>query len=67
MKQLNILVLTIFILISKNLQAQVSKNSTLFKELKKADSLFFEEGFNKCNFQILEKYIPNKIKYILQI
>ncbi|WP_271765118.1 serine hydrolase [Aquimarina algiphila] len=63
MKQFNLLIFTILILLSKNIQSQVSKNSTLFKELKSVDSLFFEEGFNKCNFQILEKYIPSDFEF----
>jgi CubicO group peptidase (beta-lactamase class C family) len=63
MKQLSLLFTIIFILFSKSSNAQVAKDSDLFIQLKKTDSLFFEEGFNKCNFEILETYIPTDFEF----
>jgi len=63
MKQFSLLISIILLLFTASGNAQVSKNSALFIQLKKADSLFFEEGFNKCNFEILETYIPNDFEF----
>lgn len=63
MKQFSLLFTIIFILFSNSSNAQIAKDSDLFIQLKKADSLFFEEGFNKCNFEILETYIPNDFEF----
>jgi len=46
-----------------NLQAQIDKNSPLFLELKKQDSLFFERGFNKCDIAYLEKTMDDNLKF----
>jgi len=63
MKQFSLLFTIIFILFPKSSNAQISKDSDLFIQLKKTDSLFFEEGFNKCNFEILETYIPTDFEF----
>lgn len=63
MKQFSLLFTVISILFSKSSNAQISKDSDLFIQLKKTDSLFFEEGFNKCNFEILETYIPTDFEF----
>lgn len=44
--------------------AQVSENSELFIQLKKCDSLVFEEGFNKCNFESLDKVIHKDLEFL---
>ena len=46
-----------------NLQAQIDKNSPLFLELKKQDSLFFERGFNNCDIAYLEKAMDENLKF----
>jgi len=63
MKQINLLCTLVFVLFSNISNAQISKDSGLFIELKKTDSLFFEECFNKCNFELLETYIPNDFEF----
>ena len=63
MKQFSLLFTIVFILFFKNSNAQIPKDSDLFIQLKKADSLFFEEGFNRCNFETLETYIPNDFEF----
>ncbi|MFK8036915.1 MAG: serine hydrolase [Crocinitomicaceae bacterium] len=63
MKQLSLLFTIIFLLYANCCNAQISKDSDLFIQLKKTDSLFFEEGFNKCNFEMLETYIPNNFEF----
>ena len=63
MKQFSLFFTITLILFSNSGNAQISKGSDLFMELKKTDSLFFEEGFNKCNFEILETYIPNDFEF----
>ena len=63
MKQFSLFFTIIFTLFSCKIEAQISKDSDLFIQLKKNDSLFFEEGFNKCNFEMLETYIPNDFEF----
>jgi CubicO group peptidase (beta-lactamase class C family) len=46
-----------------NLEAQIEKNSHLFLELKKQDSIFFDRGFNNCDIAYLEKTIDNNLKF----
>jgi len=47
---------TIVLLISfNNLQAQITKDSELFLILKEQDITFFEQGFNQCNLEYLDK------------
>lgn len=45
------------------LKAQVDKSSTLFAELKKQDSIFFEKGFNQCDLIYLEGHITADLKF----
>jgi CubicO group peptidase (beta-lactamase class C family) len=63
MKQFSLLFTIIFLLYSNFSNAQIAKDSDLFIQLKKTDSLFFEEGFNKCNIELLETYIPNDFEF----
>ncbi|WP_378184810.1 serine hydrolase [Aquimarina sp. W85] len=51
------------LIISTFCTAQVAKDSELFVQLKKIDSIFFEEGFNACNFEVLETYIPKDFEF----
>lgn len=44
-------------------QAQLDKNSDLFIELKKQDSIFFESGFNHCDLEYLESHIAEDLKF----
>ena len=46
MKQFSLLFTIILFLFSSVSSAQISKNSELFIQLKKTDSIFFEETFN---------------------
>lgn len=55
MKTYKLLFAILLILTAENIFAQVANNSSLFIELKKADSLIFNEGFNKCNYTALKK------------
>lgn len=57
---LGIFILFLFI---GNLQAQIDKTSPLFLELKKQDSLFFDRGFNNCDFAYLEKTMDDNLKF----
>ncbi|KAA0128907.1 serine hydrolase [Chryseobacterium sp. SN22] len=52
-----------FLFFSVNTDAQSDKNSDLFLELKKQDSLFFERGFNSCDMAYLEKFMDNDLKF----
>ncbi|WP_282014223.1 class A beta-lactamase-related serine hydrolase [Marinifilum flexuosum] len=51
------------VLVVKSTIAQVTKNSNLFIELKKADSLIFNEGFNQCNYAALEKVLHKDLEF----
>lgn len=61
-KQLGIIFLILFLSVG-NLNAQIDKNSPLFLELKKQDSLFFERGFNNCDLAYLEKSVDENLKF----
>lgn len=43
---------------------QEKEDSALFIELKKADSLIFEEGFNKCNIQALRDAMHPDLQFM---
>ena len=43
--------------------AQSDKNSELFIDFKKLDSIFFERGFNQCDLEYLEKHISDDLKF----
>lgn len=62
MKQLLLIVsFTIVSILSTN--AQTGKNSPLFEELKKQDSIFFERGFNQCDLDYLKNHIAVDLKF----
>jgi hypothetical protein len=44
--------------------AQESENSTLFLQLKAADSLLFERSFNHCDFAVLEKLAHKDLQFL---
>ncbi len=62
MKYKHIIILGAFILLHQTIAAQTPKTSEPFEQLRQKDSLFFEEGFNKSNFEVLETWLKeNKI------
>ncbi|MFC4686670.1 serine hydrolase [Epilithonimonas pallida] len=61
-KQFGFIFLFLFLSIG-NLKAQIDKNSPLFLELKKQDSIFFERGFNNCDIAYLEKSVDEHLKF----
>jgi len=63
MKKLCFLFTLTSLLCATKSNAQIAKDSALFIQLKKTDSVFFEEGFNKCNLQVLETYISNDFEF----
>ena len=44
--------------------AQEAENSGLFIQLKRADSIIFEQGFNKCNFPALQKIVHTDLEFL---
>ncbi|MCK7590574.1 class A beta-lactamase-related serine hydrolase [Subsaxibacter sp. CAU 1640] len=44
-------------------KAQIDKQSSLYKELKTQDSIFFERGFNRCDLGYLEAHISEDLKF----
>jgi len=60
MKQVYSILLILFSLTS---DAQVNKDSDLFLEFKKQDSIFFERGFNLCDLAYLESRISDNLKF----
>lgn len=62
LKKLNINIFILFFFFG-NFNAQIDKNSPLFLELKKQDSLFFERGFNNCDLAYLEKSVDENLKF----
>lgn len=61
-KKLNISIFILFFFFG-NFNAQIDKNSPLFVELKKYDSLFFERGFNNCDLAYLDKSVDENLKF----
>lgn len=58
------LIISIILLLSiGKFNAQIDKNSSLFLELKKQDSVFFERGFNNCDIAYLEKSVDHNLKF----
>ncbi|MGB4771926.1 MAG: serine hydrolase [Chitinophagaceae bacterium] len=43
---------------------QVAENSSLFRELKSADSLVFDEGFNSCRIDILQNIMHPDLQFM---
>ncbi|MGV7105753.1 serine hydrolase [Flavobacterium sp. U410] len=64
MKSYQLLFTIIVLLIVKNSSAQNNYNSDLFIELKKADSLLFNEGFNKCNIEVLQSLMHKDLQFM---
>lgn len=55
---------SVFLIISfQNIRAQINRNSSLFTELKKQDSIFFERGFNQCDIAFLEMATAEDLKF----
>lgn len=44
-------------------KAQASKSSELFKTLTKQDNLLFNQGFNHCNYEVLEKIVSKDLEF----
>jgi hypothetical protein len=51
----------------QNAHSQVSDSSELFKKMVTADSLLFEEGFNKCDFPVVENIIHKDLEFFHDI
>ena len=63
MKKYSLILTLILVFIAKNSNAQVISDSTIFTQLKKADSLLFERGFNNCDFEILKKLVDDSFEF----
>ncbi|WP_294208199.1 class A beta-lactamase-related serine hydrolase [uncultured Chryseobacterium sp.] len=63
MRTFALLITAITFLLIGSMKAQIDKNSSLFTELKKQDSLFFERGFNNCDVAYLEQSIADDLRF----
>jgi CubicO group peptidase (beta-lactamase class C family) len=54
----------VLLLLAQSIKAQESTDSPIFNELKKTDSLVFEEGFNKCNFEVLQTLMHKDLQFL---
>lgn len=60
----NIFFSTLLLLVGiQSLQGQIRKDSELFSELKIQDSIFFEQAFNQCNLEYLDKVIHKDLNF----
>ena len=59
----SIFILGIITLFTQTSQSQVLEDSSLFIQLKRMDSLVFQEGFNECNLISLEKIIAEDFEF----
>lgn len=50
-------------LIVQKVRAQVDEDSQLYRELAAMDSLVFDEGFNRCNLQVLNDVISPDLEF----
>lgn len=64
MKSITLFFTLLLATFSTLLQGQVSRDTSLYKELKKADSLLFDEGFNKCNFSALKTVLHDDLEFL---
>ncbi|MEN9686441.1 MAG: hypothetical protein RLZZ28_2227 [Bacteroidota bacterium] len=64
MRFLKLLSAIFCLLLTESVFAQVSEQSALFIQLKTADSILFEEGFNKCNFTALKKKVHKDLEFL---
>lgn len=55
--------IALFLVICTVSNAQVAKDSELFKTLKAHDSIFFERSFNQCDLNYLENAIHNDLTF----
>ncbi|WP_299892152.1 DUF4440 domain-containing protein [uncultured Lacinutrix sp.] len=53
----------VFLCYTNRIEAQIAKNSELFKTLKQNDSLLFNEGFNKCDVNQFETFIASDFEF----
>lgn len=53
----------LFLGLIDNAHSQISDSADLFKELVKADSLLFEEGFNNCELSTLKNIIHDDLQF----
>ncbi len=67
MKFYKLILAIVLILTVKNSIAQIANNSSLFIELKKTDSLIFDEGFNKCDYTALKKTLHQDLEFFHDI
>jgi hypothetical protein len=51
----------------QNAHSQVSESSELFKKMVSADSLLFQEGFNKCDFSVVKDLIHADLEFFHDI
>ncbi|MEO8002174.1 MAG: nuclear transport factor 2 family protein [Arenimonas sp.] len=63
MKKSLALVFALLLCGSQTANAQVSENSTLFKDIMDLDSQIFEQGFNQCKPGVFEKYTANDLEF----
>lgn len=57
------LTILFFLLSMSLLQAQTTSEKILYQEIMKMDSLLFEEGFNKCNFEALNRITAEDLEF----
>lgn len=65
MKKIKTIIFAVVLVVFTTLQinAQVDKNSELFLQLKKQDSIFFEKSFNQCDLEYLDNHIAEDLKF----
>jgi len=61
-KKITFLLIAIFLIAQASI-SQVPKDSELFIQLQKIDSIVFQEGFNKCNLPALKKIISEDFEF----
>jgi len=64
MRNYYLVLVVVLLLFAPQIHAQLSTGSPIYIELKKADSLVFEEGFNKCNIEILQKIMHPDLEFL---
>ena len=63
MKKSKIFGCLLFLIFISNAWSQIPETSELYKQMMKMDSLLFEQGFNNCNYAVLEKFTADDLEF----
>ena len=63
MRHFNIILTIVLLGLTISFKAQSKKELALFNTIYKLDSLLFEEGFNNCNLQLVDRLVNEDFEF----